>query len=168
VPDPLFDIEHLIATLSSANVRYVLIGGAAMRAHGSAHVTDDVDVAYARDADNLTALVTALSPLHPRLRGVPEELRFLWDERTLKMGQNFTLVTDAGSLDLLGEPAGVGPFEELWGRAVVMELFGESVRVASIEDLIAMKKAAGRTKDKNHILELEQIRAVLAEENGEA
>ncbi len=75
---------------------------------------------------------------------------------------NITLVTDAGSLDLLGEAPGAGPFEELWERAVVVEIDGSSVRVASVDDLIAMKTAAGRPKDKDHVLELRALRELAA------
>ncbi len=77
--------------------------------------------------------------------------------------RNMTLTTDAGSLDLLGEAPGAGPFEELWNRAVVVELDGSPVRVASVDDLIAMKTAAGRPKDKDHVLELRALRELAAE-----
>ena len=66
-----------------------------MSFHGSSHVTDDVDVCYGRDADNLSCVGEELwAPHHPRLRGTPEDLPFLWDTRTLKNGLNFTLATD--------------------------------------------------------------------------
>jgi hypothetical protein len=124
-------------------------------------VTYDLDVCYARDKDNLEALARALAPLHPQLRTVSGPVPFLWDARTLKAGANFTLVTDAGSVDLLGDVAGVDSFSSLWERAAEIELFGIHVRVASIDDLIAMKRAAGRLKDQAHILELEALKRLI-------
>lgn len=76
---------------------------------------------------------------------------------------NITLATDAGSLDLLGDAPGAGPFDELWTRAVIVELDGLAVHVASVDDLIAMKTAAGRLKDRNHVLELRALRELAAE-----
>ena len=141
------DFFALLRTLESGGVRFVLIGGLAMIALGSNHVTQDVDIVYARDPENIAALVAVLKPQHPRLRGAPEGLPFIFDVRTFKNMLNMTLTTDAGSIDLLGEAPGAGTFEELWERAVVVELDGSPVRVASVDDLIAMKTAAGRPKD---------------------
>ncbi len=134
-----------------------------MVALGSDHITKDIDIVYARDPENLAALVAALAPQHPRLRGVPEGLPFTFDVRTFRNMFNITLATDSGSLDLLGDAPGAGPFETLWERAVVVELDGIAVRVASVDDLIAMKTAAGRIKDQLHILELRALRELRAE-----
>jgi predicted nucleotidyltransferase len=153
----------VLAALKEQNARFVLVGGLAMVAHGSAHVTTDIDVCYARDPETLGAVVEALRPLHPRLRGAPEEIPFLWDPRTLRLGQNFTLVTDAADVDLLGDAAGVSSFEALWENSIQMDLHGMAVRVASLDDLIAMKRAAGRAKDRQHLLELERLRVLQKE-----
>jgi hypothetical protein len=161
--EPLPDFYALLGALHAHHVRFVLIGGLAMIAQGSDAITRDVDIYYARDPDNLTALAQALAPLHPRLRGADENLPFRWDARTLRSGLNFTLSTDAGAIDLLGEAAGAEPFEALWNRSSEMELFGVPVRVASVEQLIAMKRAAGRPKDQVHLLELERLRALQSE-----
>lgn len=157
----------LLASLHRRHMRYVLIGGLALRCHGSAYLTEDMDVHYARDAANLTALVEALIPFHPRLRGAPEGIPFRWDARTLRSGMNFTLVTDAADVVVLGDVAGVSSFEELWERSQEMELFGIPVRVASLDDLIAMKRAAGRPKDQAHLMELERLRSLLQENQRE-
>lgn len=159
------DFFALLRTLEAGRVRFVLIGGLAMIALGSNHVTQDVDIVYARDPENIAALVQVLKTQHPRLRGAPEDLPFIFDVRTFRNMLNMTLTTDAGSLDLLGEAPGAGSFEELWERAVVVELDGSPVRVASIEDLIAMKTAAGRPKDKDHVLELRALRELVAEDD---
>ena len=157
------DFLAILRTLEDGGVRFVLIGGLAMVALGSDHVTQDVDIIYARDVGNLTALVAALKPQHPRLRGAPDGLPFIFDVRTFQNTLNLTLVTDAGSLDLLGEAPGADSFNVLWERAVVVELGGVSVHVASVNDLIAMKTAAGRPKDQNHVLELRALRELTAE-----
>ena len=144
-----------------SGVRFVIIGGVAMRMYGSSHVTDDIDFSYARDQEGLSGLVETLNRYHVRLRDFPANLPFFFDLRTLKNTQNLTLVTDVGNIDLLAEPAGVDSFEGLWARATQMEIYGIKVRVTSLEDLIAMKQAAGRPKDHQHLLELRDIQQVL-------
>jgi hypothetical protein len=71
---------------------------------------------------------------------------------------NFTLVTDLGDIDLLGEVSGVGGYEQALAQSVEKVVFGYTVRILSIESLIAAKKAAGRIKDRLHVLELEELR----------
>lgn len=151
------DFQQAITVLAASGLRFVIVGGIAMRLQGSAHITDDIDFAVARDPENLEALVKALAPYHPSLRGAPPGLPFFWDVRTLKNIMNITLQTDLGSVDLFGELAGSGSFEQLWNSAAVMDLRGLSVRVASIPSLLAMKRAAGRPKDLLHLMELEQM-----------
>lgn len=155
------DFAAIIEALCRADVRFVIVGGLAMRLQGSSHVTDDVDVAYERSTANYAALVEALGPMHPRLRGAPPDLPFLWDARTLRAGLNFTFDTDCGPVDILGEAAGAGDFAGLWERATPMTLYGHSVRVASLADLIAMKRAANREKDRRHLPELEALERLL-------
>ena len=151
------EFRQIIAALASAGLRFVIVGGVAMRLQGSAHITDDIDFAVARDPANLEALVKALAPYHPALRGAPPGLPFFWDARTLKNIMNITLRTDLGSVDLLGKLAGAASFEQLWSDAATIDLDGVPVRVASIPSLIAMKRAAGRPKDLLHLMELEQM-----------
>lgn len=151
------DFQTVIAALDAADLRFVIIGGIAMRLQGAAHVTDDIDFAFARDTQNLERLVQSLAPYRPRLRGAPPGLPFFWDVRSLKTSLNLTLDTDIGSVDLLGEPAGIASFEDLWQDASVLVVHGIPIRVASIPALIAMKRAAGRPKDQNHLMELERL-----------
>ena len=158
------DFQRIIAALDASGLRFVIIGGIAMRLQGAAHITDDIDFAFARDPQSLTSLVRALAPFHPRLRGAPAGLPFFWDLRTLQTSINMTLETDAGEVDLVGEPDGVASFEDLWESATVIDRQGVQVRVASVEALIAMKRAAGRPKDYSHLLELERLRKVNAGE----
>ncbi len=153
------DFQQIIEALNTASLRFVIIGGIAMRLQGSAILTEDIDFAFARDTENLEMLVKALAPYHPRLRGAPPGLPFCWDIRSVKNMVNMTLATDLGSVDLLGEPAGIASFESLWEEATVMDRGGISVRVASLSALIAMKRAAGRPKDLAHLMELEHMQA---------
>lgn len=159
---PTPDFSNVLAALDAAGVRYVLIGGLAMIVHGSAHITVDIDICYARDQANFASLVTALKPSSPRLRGAPEGLPFFFDTRLFSNALNLTLTTDLGDVDLLGEVPGVGSFEALWEHSAILDLDGISVHVASLDDLIAMKRAAGRAKDQAHLRDLEEIRTTLA------
>ncbi len=161
---PLTDFEGLLRTLSEAGVDYILVGGVAATLHGAARLTQDLDVVYRRSTENLQRLASALIPLRPYPRGAPPGLPFRWDERTLAAGLNFTLITDLGSLDLLGEITGGGTFEELSPHTVLVEPFGVSCRCINLGRLIHVKRAAGRPKDFEALAELEAI----LEEKGEA
>lgn len=149
----------LLLTLSRGGVNFILVGGVAAAAHGSARATQDVDVVYSRDAANLQRLVTALEPVHPYLRGAPPGLPFRWDERTIQAGLNFTLVTDLGWIDLLGEITGGGGYENLAPHAIRVDVFGVQCLVLDLETLIRTKRAAGRPKDYEALAELEILRA---------
>jgi len=121
-------------------------------------MTNDIDICYDQEPPNLERLAAALTELGARLRGVDEDVPFLLDAITLAKGQNFTFTTDVGALDVLGLPAGVRNFDELAVNAVQFDL-GEGVIVAvcDLDDLIRMKRAAGRPKDR---IELEVLSAV--------
>jgi hypothetical protein len=87
------DFERLLAALVSGGVEFVVIGGMAATAHGSAHITVDLDIVYHRTSENIARLADALSPLQPYLRGAPPGLPFRFDADTINRGLNFTLVT---------------------------------------------------------------------------
>jgi hypothetical protein len=91
------------------------------------------------------------------LRGAPAGLPFLWDAETLRRGLNFTLTTDLGDLDLLGEMSGVGGYDQVRPNAVNKTVFGVECAVLSLSDLIVAKRAAGRTKDLEALVELEAL-----------
>ena len=147
----------LLGTLASAGVDFVLVGGVAAVAHGSARSTQDLDIVYRRDPDNLQRVVNALGPHHPYLRGAPPGLPFRLDVETLRAGLNFTLTTDLGWIDLLGEIIG-GGYKELNSHSIEVEAFGTRCRVVDLETLIRTKKLAGRPKDLEAIAELELLR----------
>lgn len=151
------DFGRLLAALVNAGVEFVIIGGMAATAHGSAHVTVDLDIVYRRTVDNIARLAAALAPLQPYLRGAPPGLPFRFDADTIKRGLNFTLVTAAGDLDVMGEAAGGGTYEALFPRSEVRRLFDLEVRFVDLEMLIHLKRAAGRPKDLERIAELEAL-----------
>ena len=142
-----FNPAAALETLLEHRVRFVLIGGLASRLHGSPSITGDVDVCYARDSTNLERLAAALRELRAHLRGAPVEVPFILDAQTLSMADSFTFDTDAGKLDILGTPSGTKGFEDLKANAVEMHFDLMTIRVASINDLIRMKRAAGRPQD---------------------
>ncbi len=150
-------LEETLRTLFDANVEFVLIGGAAMQVQGSAHLTEDLDFCYSRSARNMDRLALALAPHHPRLRGAPENLPFRFDAATIKRGLNFTLMTDLGWIDFLGEVAGLGGYEDVKKNSEVMPIFEMDCQVLSLEGLIRAKKAAGRSRDLEVIPELEGL-----------
>jgi predicted nucleotidyltransferase len=154
------DFRALIEALCRSETRFVLVGGVAATLHGSARLTQDVDVVYSRDAENLRRIVRALAPLKPYLRGAPPGLPFRLDEQTLAAGLNFTLSTSAGDIDLLGEITGAGRYEALVEHSIEVELYGARCRCLDLPTLIASKIAAGRPKDLEAIAEL---RALLEE-----
>jgi hypothetical protein len=158
VPESVPDYIAIIDRLIAEDVRFVLIGGLAMIAHGSSRLTFDVDVTFARDRGNVARLAAALSNFSPRPRDFPDGLPFVWDTSTLMLMTNSTLVTSVGEVDLLGEPAGASDFEALYRRSIEMEIFGRKVRVASLDDLEAMKRAVGRAKDLDHLRDIQALR----------
>jgi predicted nucleotidyltransferase len=157
VPEPA-DFQTLLHRLTQEEVKFIVIGGMAMVSHGSAFITADLDICYARSDANLEALAGALEPLHPYLRGAPPELPFRLDRPTLKAGLNFTLTTDAGDLDLLGEVKGVGRYEDALPGSVEFEIYGHAVRIMGLDDIIRAKEAAGRDKDRIHLKELRELK----------
>lgn len=151
------DLGLLIRTLAEGHVECILVGGLAANAHGSARLTTDVDVVYARSPENLGRLAEALAPLTPYLRGAPPGLPFDWSTATLGAGLNFTLTTTAGPIDLLGEIVGGGGYEQLLPHSVVVRAFDCDIRLLDLPWLIKVKRAAGRPKDLEVIAELEAL-----------
>jgi hypothetical protein len=136
---------------------FILIGGAAAVVHGASRLTQDIDVVYARTGENLRRLVAALAPYRPYLRGAPPGLPFLWDEISLRNGLNFTLTTELGDVDLLGEVTGGGGYQDLLPETVPLVVFGRQIQCVGLRKLIELKRAAGRPKDFEAIAELELL-----------
>ena len=149
--------EKAIQTLTDAGVDFVIIGGLSATFHGSARVTYDLDICYSRTSANLRVLAIALAPFHPRPRGLPADLPFVWDEGTLRNGTIFTLQSDIGEIDLLAEVAGLGAYEDVKTHSIAVEAFGRRIATLSLSGLIRAKRAAGREKDLAAVVELESL-----------
>lgn len=152
-----FDPLRIFRALNDAGVRYVVIGAFAGRILGSPTMTRDLDICHARDRPNQEALTGVLRDLGARLRGVDVEVPFMLDARTLAAGDSFTFTTDAGDFDILATPQGTGGYDDLVRTAIATDLDGLTVQVAALDDLIRMKRAAGRPKD---LIEVEVLGAL--------
>ena len=159
----MVELQPAIKSLVDNQVRFVILGGVAVAFYGADYVTQDLDFCYARTKENLEKIVAALKPFQPRPRGFPEDLPFVFDERTLQSGTDFTFQTTIGDIDLLGEVTGIGDYLEIEKTAVVMNIYGARVKVISLENLIKAKRAAGRPKDLFVLPALEALREAIDE-----
>lgn len=150
-------LDEVVRLLNSHQVEYIVIGGWAAALHGSERSTSDVDVVYSRTPENIGRLVEALKAHQPYLRGAPPGLPFCWDDRTIQAGLNFTLTTDLGFLDFLGEVAGGGNYQQLLPFTQEVTVAGLTCRCVTLDRLIQLKRAAGRAKDLEAIAELQTI-----------
>jgi hypothetical protein len=158
---PDFRPTALLGRLAHAGVDFVVVGGVAVVVQASPRFTRDLDICYATDAPNLERLGSLLVSLEARLRGIEDDIPFVPDGRTLRPTQMLTLTTREGDLDLLVDPPGSPGYPALRRRADVVELDGASVRIASLEDLIEMKRATGRPQDEIDIESLKIARSRL-------
>jgi len=156
---PDFRPTELIGALVRAEIDFVVIGGVAVVVQASPRFTRDLDISYATDTANLERLGALLVALGARLRGVEEDVPFSPDARTLRHAQMLTLTTREGDLDLLVDPPGSPGYPALRRHADIVDLDGHSVRIASLEDLIEMKRAAGRPQDETDLESLEVARS---------
>ncbi len=154
--------RRVLEALDAEGVRYVVIGGAALGFQGSGYRTEDIDIVYARDENNIERLVTVLGKIHPRLRveGEPDGLPFIVDARTISNGGNFTLQTDLGDLDIMATIPGLGDYENVMRYADQLELIDSArpTSVLSLDGLIIAKRAANRPKDLVVLPEIESLR----------
>lgn len=152
-----FDPDAIVRALHRHEVQFVVIGGIAGQLWGSPTITQDLDICYSRQKLNLERLAAALRELRAKLRGAKEDVPFKLDARTLAAGDSFNFETDLGDLDCLGTPTGTNGYDDLKQAAEHMNLGGMNIPVASVDDLIRMKRAAGRAKDR---IEVEILGAV--------
>jgi hypothetical protein len=152
------EFSRAIHVLCDGGIEFVVIGGLSAYFHGSTRLTFDLDICYCRTSANLRRLAAALAPYHPRPRGFPAGLPFVWDETTLRNGGLFTLTTDLGDIDLLAEVSGVGAYEDALARSIRVKAFDRELATLDLPSLLDSKRAAGRLKDQLDIAELETVR----------
>jgi hypothetical protein len=157
-----FQPEELFRRLVNAGIDFVVIGGLAAQAHGSTSITRDLDVCIPRDTATLERLAGVLRDIAAVRRGLPVDAPPMppLDARTLGSASLFTLDTAYGPFDLLANPDPGYDYETLRRSAVSIEFLGMPLLFASLDDLIAMKRAAGRPKDR---VELEILGALREE-----
>ena len=160
-------VEQLLKALVRMQVRFLVVGAYAAIMQGSRIRTDDLDICYERTQDNYKKIIRALAPFKPRLRGLPENLKAPFDERSLAQATNVTLTTDLGSLDLFGEMSGVGGYTEIVNEAKTINLGSVVFQVASLETIIRSKEAADRPKDRATLSELKALRKIQQGEHDE-
>jgi hypothetical protein len=142
------------------DVEFLVIGGQAEILMGGARVTFDTDLCYHRTPENLERLASALAEINPSLRGAPADLPFKLDAKALAYGNNYTLVTDIGALDLLGWVEPIGDYNALLAGAENHFIREIPVRTIGLEDLIRIKQHINRAKDRDSLFQLVAIRAI--------
>lgn len=149
--------DQLLRRLSEANVEFVLIGGLAVNAWGVVRGTKDVDVVVAPDIENLKRVATVAAEINGHVQAGES---FLSSQPSIAdqpaSGEQVAIETELGRLDVVQGLDGVPAFAELRARATETDVLGVSVAVCSVEDLKAMKQAAGRTRD---LADLEDLNA---------
>ena len=156
--------EPTISALNDANVRYVVVGGVAVVLHGYARLTADLDLAVDLAPEEAKRAVDALvdlgfvptAPVDPASFADPAARRRWMDEKHMRVFALSRPDNPLHEVDLFVE----NPidFEELWARSEMVEVSRTVVRIASIEDLIEMKRAVGRPQDLEDVEALEAIR----------
>lgn len=154
-----FALTKLLRRLVDGGVDFVVVGGVAVVAQAMPRFTKDLDICYAREAENVDALGRVLVAIGATLHGADAGLPFVPDGRTLRQTEILTLTSPEGDIDLLVQPAGCPPYPELRANADRIEIDGAEVLIASVDDLIAMKRAAGRPQDLIDLEALEIARA---------
>ena len=151
------DLNSLLERLVRHQVDFVVVGGYAAVAHGSTLVTMDVDICCDFSAGNILRLQDAVRDLHPVHRMTPKRLPLALTARSCEGLKNLYLDTDDGQLDCLGAVMGIGDFSEVKRRSVEIELPFGRCRILTLDALIEAKKAMGRPRDEETVLQLTAI-----------
>jgi hypothetical protein len=147
----------MVSGLVKADVEFVVIGGLAARAHGSARITEDLDICYEPGVANVQRLAALLRDWHAYLRGVERGLPFIMDERTFRDTPIMTLITDLGALDVMDRVPGVGDYARVLASSVAISAGAVAFRALDLPALLRAKRATGRPKDSAQIPELEAL-----------
>jgi hypothetical protein len=168
--DEVFDPEQILHVLGEHRVDYVVVGGVAVQTHGYIRATQDLDIVPAPDLANLSRLGEALAALGARLHRATRPVD-ITDPQVLKRAALIPLLTIHGRLDLLSIESTAGmpnSYSELRERALEVRLDDTTVPVVALDDLIRMKKVAGRDVDRVDIRALTRSDDELARESGES
>lgn len=141
----MFDLGRLLSVLRSHGVEFFVVGGVAAALQGAPVLTQDVDILYLLDEENVQRLKRALDELNAIARDDPRNLRF--DETHLRTRGHKLAATDAGPLDVLGTINDEKSYGDLLPFTEELEVLGHPVRVLSLERLIDLKRELGRPKD---------------------
>jgi len=142
----VFDLERLLGVLVVHDVRFLVVGGVAAALQGAPVLTQDVDILYLIEDENLVRLERALDELNAMARGDPRNLRFGISH--LKTKGHKLATTDAGPLDILGSINETLTYEDLIASADELEVAGHRILVLSLERLVELKRELGRPKDR--------------------
>lgn len=157
-PRGRFDARELFRALARHGVDYLTVGGIAIQAHGGQRLTQDLDVAIAASTDNIARLASALVELDARILGPDgQRSQSVPTAPLLASSDQWHLITVHGPLDTLTLPAHLGSFEEMRARAHEVPLGDLSIPIAHRDDLLKMKRAAGRPQDLADIQLLESL-----------
>jgi hypothetical protein len=153
-----FDARQLFVALAQHGVAYVTIGGIAIQAHGGQRLTQDLDIAVPASTENSARLAGALGDLDARILG-PDGQRSAAAPSAALLGSSdqWHLITPHGRLDVLTLPAYLGSFADMRARALEVPMGELSIPIAHREDLLAMKRAAGRPQDLADVRLLESL-----------
>ncbi|HKV50986.1 MAG TPA: hypothetical protein VJO52_07260 [Gemmatimonadaceae bacterium] len=158
--------EEIIRALVAAHVRFVVIGGVAAAIQGSVRLTNDIDICYDAERANIAALVAVLRRWHAYLRGVDRGLPFVLDVRAVQSSPILTLTTDAGDIDIMDRVPGVGAYADAHSASEAVTIGRTRFRSLTLPALIAAKRATGRPKDREHLIELEALLALRRKSRG--
>lgn len=153
-----FDARELFRALAHREVEYVTIGGIAIQAYGGQRLTQDLDVAIASSTENLARLASALNDLDARILGPNgQRSKSVPSAGLLASSDQWHLITDNGPLDVLTLPAHLGSFADMRARAHEVPLGDLSIPIAHRDDLLEMKRTAGRPQDLADVKLLESL-----------
>jgi hypothetical protein len=152
------DFLTLLKRLSKNKIDYAIIGGFACIAHGCTYVTQDIDICLDFNTDNLLRLQKALADLHPVHRMTPKKLKLALTKENCKQYKNLYLDTDIGQFDCISFVGGIGDFQQVKSKSVIIEINKIRVLVLNIDALIESKKTLNREKDVQALIQLEAIK----------
>jgi hypothetical protein len=152
--------QSILHGLVTHDIAFVVVGGVAAVLHGSARVTNDLDICYDPAEPNVDRLAALLATWNPYPRGWEPGLPFTMDARTLRTTPVMTLTTTEGDLDVMAEVSGVGDYAAVLRASVAMSATAFSFRVLDLDALVRSKRATGREKDLAQLPELEALRAL--------